>query len=98
VFATNTAIVSPTMTQAGTELKNLADWATASSKVTAYVQNGQLTLSVSGLSTVNVPITVPTGSGTLPATVVNYGGYRTGWRSTTLSANVSLPATVGYVK
>jgi hypothetical protein len=98
VFATSAAIVNPTMTQAGTEMKNLADWATASSKVTAYVQNGQLTLSVSGLSAVNVPITVPTGSGSLPATVVNYAGYRTGWRSTSLSTSVSLPTTVGYVK
>lgn len=98
VFATSAAIVNPTMTQAGTELKNLADWTANSSKVTAYVQSGQLTLSVSGLSTVNVPLTVPTGSGSLPATVVNYAGYRTGWRSTSLSTNVSLPASVGYAK
>jgi hypothetical protein len=98
VFAASAAIVNPTMTQSGTELKNLADWTTASSRVTAYVQGGQLTLSVSGFTSVNVPITVPTGSGTLPATVVNYAGYRTGWRSTSSNANVSLPASVGYAR
>jgi hypothetical protein len=98
VFATTAAVVNPNMTQAGTEMKNLADWTTAASKVTAYIQGGQLTLSVSGLTTVNVPLTVPTAAGSLPTTVVNYAGYRTGWRSTSLNANVSLPATVGYAR
>jgi hypothetical protein len=98
VFAPTAAIVNPNMTQAGTELKNLADWATTRSKVTAYVQSGQLTVSVSGLSSVNVPLTVPAAGGTLPATVVSYGGYRTGWRSTSSNANVALPTTVGYAR
>ncbi|HET6334445.1 MAG TPA: hypothetical protein VFG30_14575 [Polyangiales bacterium] len=98
VFATSAPIVNPSMTQAGTELKNLADWTAASSKVTAYVQSGQLTLTVSGLSTVNIPITVPAAGGSVPSTVVSYGGYRTGWRNTSLNANIALPTTVGYVK
>jgi hypothetical protein len=98
VFATSAPVVSPTLTQAGTELKNLADWTAASSKVTAYVQGGQLTLSASGLTSVNVPLTVPAAGGSLPTTVVSYGGYRTGWRSTSSSTNIALPTTVGYAK
>ncbi|HKU40669.1 MAG TPA: hypothetical protein VJR89_21055 [Polyangiales bacterium] len=98
VFSAATPVVSPTMTQAGTELKNLADWETTRSRVTGYVQSGQLTLSVSGSGAVNIPITVPASGGAVPATVVNYGGYRTGWRSTSSSATISMPSSVGYAR
>ncbi len=97
VFATSAAIVNPSMTQAGTEMKNLTDWQTTRSRVTAYIQSGKLNINTSG--SVNVPITIPNGSGTVPTTVVNYGGYKTGWRSTTiLGAGISLPTTVGYAR
>ncbi|HKP63079.1 MAG TPA: hypothetical protein VJV78_40360 [Polyangiales bacterium] len=98
VFATTAAVVNPTMTQAGTELKNLNDWNTTRSRVTAYIQSGQVTFSVSGLGSVNIPVTLPSAGGSVPSTVVSYGGYRTGWRSSSGSASVSLPSTVGYAR
>jgi hypothetical protein len=98
VFASTAAVVSPSMAQAGTELKNLNDWNTTRSRVTAYVQSGQVILSVSGSGSVNIPITAPSGGGSLPTTVVNYAGYRTGWRPTSGSATISLPSSVGYAR
>jgi hypothetical protein len=98
VFATTAAIVNPTMSAAGTELRAQADWATTRSRVSAYIQSGRLVLDISGSGTINVPLTVPTGAGALPSTIVNYGGYRTGWRSGSTDINLTLPTSVAYTR
>ena len=98
VFATTAAIVNPSMSQAGVEMRSQTEWNTTRSRVSAYVQQGRLTLDISGSGSVNIPLTVPSGSGTLPSTVVNYGGYRTGWRNTGSDATITLPTSVGYVR
>lgn len=98
VFAASAPIVNPNMSQAGAELKAQADWNTTRSRVTAYIQSGRLNLGISGSAAIQVPLTVPTGSGALPSTIVNYGGYRTGWRSGTLDTLVTLPSSVAYTR
>jgi hypothetical protein len=98
-FATSAPIVNSTMTALGAEMKNQADWQTTRSRITAYVQSGQLKVTLSsGTAAVTTPVTAPTGTtgGTLGA----YGGYQTGWSNTPwLSGQTyKLPASVGYVK
>jgi hypothetical protein len=96
VFNTNTPVVNSTMTQLSNEMKSMNDWTANKSKITAYVQNGRLTVSLSsGLTAVSTPITVPTGSGgSLPA----YAGNLTGWSNTPwlLGQSFTLPTTVVY--
>jgi hypothetical protein len=96
VFATNTPVVNATMTALSNEMKNMNDWNTNKGKITAYVQNGRLTVTLaSGLTAVSTPVTVPAGSsGSLPA----YGGNLTGWSNTPwlLGQNFTLPTTVVY--
>jgi hypothetical protein len=98
-FASSTPLVNATMTELGTELKNQADWTTARSKLTAYIQNGQLTLSASG-GTINTPVTAPTGTTVSGAAALGaYAGYRTGWRSTSLlGGTFALPSSVAYTR
>jgi hypothetical protein len=98
-FATTAPIVNSTMTALGTEMKNQTDWTSARSKITAYVQSGQLRVTVSsGLATIPTPVTAP--SGTTGGSLSAYGGYQTGWSSTSWlgGQTYKLPATVGYVK
>jgi hypothetical protein len=97
MYATNTPFVNARTADLGTEMKNQADWATNRSRVTGYIQNGKLTLTSS--STVNVPLTAPTGTTVGGAAALeSYGGYRTGWRSIggLFGTTFSLPSTVAY--
>ena len=95
-FATNTPVVNATMTQLSNEMKSQTDWATNKSKITAYVQSGRLTVSLSsGITSISTPVTVPAGSsGSLPA----YGGNLTGWSNTPwlFGQSFTLPTTVVY--
>jgi hypothetical protein len=96
-FATTAPLVNATLTELGTELKNQADWSTARTKLTGYIQNGQLSLTTSGGATVNTPLTAP--AGTSNSGLGAYGGYFTGWRNTTLlGSTLSLPSSVGYTR
>jgi hypothetical protein len=98
-FATSAPLVNASMTELGTELKNQTDWATARSKLSSYIQSGQLTLSASG-STVITPITAPTGTTLRGAAALGaYAGYRTGWQNTSvLGTTLALPSSVGYAR
>jgi hypothetical protein len=96
-FATTAPLVNATLTELGTELKNQADWSTARTKLTGYIQNGQLSLTTSGGATVNTPLTAP--AGTSNSGLGAYGGYFTGWRNTNLlGSTLSLPSSVGYTR
>jgi len=97
VFAANTPVVNSTMTQLGNELKNQTDWKTNRSKISAYIQSGQLKVTLSSGSTATLtPVTVPTGS--TGGAVSAYGGYLTGWTTTPwLSGQTyNLPSSVAY--
>ncbi|HWE89984.1 MAG TPA: hypothetical protein VG317_11035 [Pseudonocardiaceae bacterium] len=59
-FAANTPIVSPRLSAAAQALRQQAQWASAMSGVSASEQGDLVT--VTGPSTVHVPITVPTGT------------------------------------
>ena len=86
------------MTALGTELKNQTDWKTTRSRITGYIQGGQLTLTVSsGSTTTTTPVTVPAGSG---GSLGAYGGSLTGWTNVVwlLNQNYSLPASVAYTR
>ena len=98
VFATTAGIVNPNMSAAGAELRNQADWNATRTRVTGYIQSGRLNLDISGTAAIQVPLTVPNGSGALPSSIVSYGGYRTGWRSGTTDVNVTLPSSVAYTR
>ncbi|MET0391172.1 MAG: hypothetical protein ABW321_34690 [Polyangiales bacterium] len=98
-FNANTPVVNATMTALSNELKNQTDWASTRSRITAYVQNGQLRVTLAnGTSAVTTPVTVP--NGTTGSSLGAYGGYLTGWSNTPwlIGQTYRLPATVGYVK
>lgn len=97
-FAPNTPIVNATFTELGNELKNQADWASQRSRVTGYIQGGQLKLQISGTAAVNTPITTPAGTTTSGTALGAYGGNLTGWRSTPwlTGQTYRLPSSVAY--
>jgi hypothetical protein len=99
-FATNTPVVNATLTALGTEMRNQQDWtATGRSRITAYIQGGQLKVSLaSGITSVPTPVTSP--AGTTGDSLGVYGGYETGWSTTPwlIGQTYKLPATVGYAR
>jgi hypothetical protein len=97
---TKAPVVNASLTELGQELMKQTDWSKKSSNVSAYVQGGQLTLSVSGKSAINIPLTVPNGTAKGGKAFLGaYGGYRTGWSSTEVSGQtLVLPGSVGYAR
>lgn len=86
VMATNTPLVNPTETDAGTVLRQQAAWQAAQGSVSGYVQDGQV--HVSAPAGVAYPLTVPAGTrypGLLPPILVGplfgdaYAGERSAW-------------------
>ncbi|WP_344835803.1 hypothetical protein [Actinocorallia longicatena] len=61
VFAENSPLVNQRMAANGAELKRQASWKTTQGAVTAYLQDGRVTISGGGAS-VHVPITLPAGT------------------------------------
>jgi hypothetical protein len=99
LFASNTPIINPTMTEAGTELARHGAWrSTDGAKVSAYIQDGRLFLSHSAgpQTSLRVPLTLPVASS--GGSLSNYGGTRTGWEAVSglLGAMYTLPSSVGY--
>jgi hypothetical protein len=99
VFNTNSPIVNASMTVLGNELLNQTTWPSKKGAVTAYVQGGQLRITVSsGTSTITTPVTVPgAASG---GSLVSYGGGRTGWTNTVwlIGQTYNLPSSVAYTR
>lgn len=98
LFATNTPVVNATMTQLSNEMKNQLDWRTTRSRINAYVQNGQLKVTLANGTTATLtPVTVPTGT-TGGNSVSAYGGYLTGWSNTPwlTGQTYTLPSSVAY--
>jgi hypothetical protein len=97
-FAANAPVVNQRMSALGAELKRQVTWRNAMANVTAYVQNGKVT--VQRPSGVSVPITVPEGtrdcSGLLgcllggPAYGQQYAGERSAY--TDSSVSLTLPS------
>jgi hypothetical protein len=97
VFNTNTPVVNASLTELGNEMTNQDAWKSNKSRITAYVQSGQLRVTLSsGTSAITTPITVPgaASGGSLGA----YGGNRTGWSTTPwlIGQTYNLPSTVAY--
>jgi hypothetical protein len=88
-FAANTPIVQPTMTQAGEALQRSTAWQSAQSTATAYLDKDGVHVPDAG--SVDVPVTVPTGS--TGATLDAYAGDRSGWLSDATTLTVP---DVGY--
>lgn len=95
-YFANAPIVNPSMTEAGTELKNRAAWTSGRSRVTGYVQEGTLRIEVKSGSTLRVPVTVATTSPILES----YAGTRSGWQEVQTSRTFSIPlaSTVRYAR
>ncbi|MBX3314171.1 MAG: hypothetical protein KF906_07605 [Actinobacteria bacterium] len=78
IYSDSAPIVSPTMTQSGTLIRDMTRWATVGvvpgSQVTAYRQNGQVVINTTG-SAVAVPLTVGLNS----SYGESWGGRRSGW-------------------
>jgi hypothetical protein len=99
LFATNTPVVNASMTALATEMKNQNDWQTTRSRITAYIQGGKLSVTLSsGLTTTLTPVTVP--AGTSGGSVGAYGGYLTGWTNTPwlIGQSYTLPSSVAYTR
>jgi hypothetical protein len=79
-FDTDAPLVQPTMSQAGTILRQQAAWTAAAPTVTAYIQDGQVNISSPG--PVDVPLT-----GTTVGDV--YAGRHSGWTTVNGSATFS---------
>jgi hypothetical protein len=95
-FAANTPLVNSRMADLGAELRRQSSWRTAMNNVTAYVQDGKVT--VVPPSGVAVPITAPEGtrdtSGLLGWLLGGpygdqYAGERSGYKTT--STTLTLP-------
>ena len=87
-FADSAPIVQPTMAQIGTLLANQAAWA-ANTSVSGYIQGNQVTITNSGTSSVQAPLSGLTTVGS------SYGGTQSGW--TALPAGSSTyPAAVTW--
>jgi len=81
-FDTSVApITNPTMTEAGTTMRNQAAWTAGKNSVTAYIQNGKVTIQTSG--SLAVPIT-----GTTVGTVDK--DARSGWQTVNGSATLDV--------
>jgi Putative Ig domain len=77
-FADSAPLMNLTLTQAATALDRQTKWAaTGTSTATGYVQNGKVT--ITNPSGIAAPITVPTGSTVVGATLESYGGELSGW-------------------
>lgn len=102
VFGPDVPLVPLTLAQAGAELRDQADWVAHQADVSAYVEAGTLTVTVSGSGALRVPFTLPPGSHVSgdAAMLPGYGGQQTGWRSVRpmLGQTVTLPASVGYAR
>jgi hypothetical protein len=86
VMASNTPLVNPTETDAGTVLRQQKAWQAAAGSVSGYVQDGRV--HVSAPAGVSVPVTVPAGTrypGLLPPLLNgplfgdSYAGERSAW-------------------
>lgn len=97
VFNGRAPLANPTLREAGSELKNRADWQTARARVEAYVQNGALVVSATGAAA-TVPLTVASSAAT--AGLTDYWGVRAGWSSAApgRALQVPLEASVGYAR
>jgi hypothetical protein len=94
LFNTNAPIVNPTMTEAGAELKNRASWTASRARVEAYVQDGEVHLSLRSGATTHVPVTVAAEGDVLEA----YSGTQSGWQELASGREVTIPlaSSVGY--
>ncbi|MDZ7677347.1 MAG: hypothetical protein U5K29_02210 [Acidimicrobiales bacterium] len=90
IYAPDTPIVAPTMTQAAIALRRSDVWEDAQAGVTAYLQDGTVTIE-SANGTVHVPLTTPTGS-TIGG--VNHGTAYAGRSSGWVSVGAGSPVTV----
>lgn len=97
-FATNTPIVNPTMTDAGTALQRQQAWGAAKSNVQSRIVGNTLVIKNTGSSATWVPITVPEGSKIGSTTFgTAYAGQRSDYRQLAAgqSVTVTIPAS-GY--
>jgi hypothetical protein len=94
IFASSAALVNPTLTQAGDELKNRTAWKSGRASTTAYVEAGRVYLRGTALlSSTNVPFTAPAGS--TGGGLSSYAGKQTGWTAVSaVGTQIALPATV----
>ena len=89
MFEANTPIVNPTMTQAGTALRNHATWA-GENDASAYYWKGNVHVSATG-NGASVPVSMPAGT-TLQgkALPTKYAGKDTGWLAVTAGGTRTL--------
>lgn len=94
LFNANAPIVNPTMAEAGSELKNRASWLASRARVEAYVQDGEIHLSLRSGAATSVPVTVAAQGDVLEA----YSGTHSGWQEVASGREVTIPlaASVGY--
>ena len=94
-FASNAPIEQPTMAQIGTLLTEQSAWnaitTAASPSVSGYIQGNQVTITNTGTTAVEVPVTGD------PTVGSSYGGTQSGWTSipagsTTYTAGITWPA------
>lgn len=102
VFGPEVPLVQLTLAEAGTALRDQAEWQANQAYVQAYVETGTLTVAVSSSGAVRVPLTLPAGShaGGNTAALPRYAGQQTGWLSVRpkLGQTLSLPAGVTYAR
>lgn len=80
-------VVQPNLTTAGQEILRSSLWSSESGKVTAYVQNGMITLTSYSLIPLQVPITGSTAIGSIDAS-----GRRSGWTTVQPGTTITLNA------
>jgi len=91
LLATNTPIVNPRLSAAGTELRRQAEWrdAIADGNVSGYIQDKQV--HISAPASVSVPLTAVTG--TLRGTTLfgtSYAGLRSAWTTPAADGTVDV--------
>lgn len=95
-FAANAPLVNQSLAQAGATLRNQQAWTAARSQVTAYLQDGLVT--VTNPTNAAAPITVPTGSTVVSGTAAldPYAGELSTWATgnSTISLVPVLPQTM----
>lgn len=100
MFGEDAPLVQLGLGEAGEVLRDQAAWLEDMEEVNAYVEAGELNVSVS--RSARVPLTLPTASrGRDGAAVLpSYAGAQTGWQSVEPEARfvVSLPEDVGYAR
>ena len=97
-FNANAPLGNPTMREAGTELKNRAGFQRGRARVTGYVQNGELVLTVAAGDAAPVPVPLTAALAATGGTLANYWGLRNGWQDVSAGRNLQFPlaATVPY--